>query len=123
MALSKPSALGEYGEQSSNTGVVQIGNMNIDSSLISVSGSRGLLVRSISGISRASDMNRMQRNAMASDMNQNQMQQQTNLQPASVSTSVGSAGTSRPSVSATNQDGASSSKDWIDDEFMRNLMT
>ncbi|GJU08683.1 hypothetical protein Tco_1125113 [Tanacetum coccineum] len=51
------------------------------------------------------------------------MQQQTNLQPASVSTSVGSAGTSRPSVSATNQDGASSSKDWIDDEFMRNLMT
>ncbi|GJR53327.1 hypothetical protein Tco_1403848 [Tanacetum coccineum] len=127
MALSKPSALGESGEQSSNTGVVQIGNMNIDSSLISGSGSagsgsRGLLVRSTSGISRASDMNRMQRNAMASDMNQNQMQQQTNLQPASVSTSVGS-GTSRPSVSATNQDGASSSKDWIDDEFMRNLMT
>ncbi|GJX57329.1 hypothetical protein Tco_0287226 [Tanacetum coccineum] len=127
MALSKPSALGEYGEQSSNTGVVQIGNMNIDSSLISGSGSagsgsRGLLVRSTSGISRASDMNRMQRNAMASDMNQNQMQQQTNLQPASVSTSIGS-GTSRPSVSATNQDGASSSKDWIDDEFMRNLMT
>nr|GEU69381.1 RNA-directed DNA polymerase, eukaryota [Tanacetum cinerariifolium] len=56
------------------------------------------------------------------DMNQNQMQQQTNLQPASVSTSAGS-GTSRPSVSAaTNQDGASSSKDGIDNEFMRNLM-
>nr|GEX23449.1 ribonuclease H-like domain, Gag-pre-integrase domain protein [Tanacetum cinerariifolium] len=60
--------------------------------------------------------------AMTADMNQNQMQQQTNLQPASVSTSVGS-GTSCPSVSATNQDGASSSKDWIDNEFMRNLMT
>ncbi|GKD62966.1 hypothetical protein Tco_1305074, partial [Tanacetum coccineum] len=74
IALSKPSALGESGEQSSNTGVVLIGNMNIDSSLISGSGSagsgsHGLLVRSTSGISRASDMNRMQRNAMASDMN------------------------------------------------------
>nr|GFA02338.1 ribonuclease H-like domain-containing protein [Tanacetum cinerariifolium] len=48
--LSKPSVLGEFGEQSSNTGVVQIGNMNIESSLISGSrsgsGSRGCLVRS-----------------------------------------------------------------------------
>ncbi|GKB69318.1 hypothetical protein Tco_0930730 [Tanacetum coccineum] len=123
MALSKPSVLGEFREQSSNTGVVQIGNMNIDSSLISGSGSG-------SGSGRllmASDMNRMQRNAMASprsisDMNQNQMQQQTNLHPASVSTSV-SSGASRRSVSAANQDGSSRSKDWIDDEFMRNLMT
>ncbi|GKB69317.1 hypothetical protein Tco_0930729 [Tanacetum coccineum] len=97
--------------------------MNIDSSLISGSGSG-------SGSGRllmASDMNRMQRNAMASprsisDMNQNQMQQQTNLHPASVSTSV-SSGASRRSVSAANQDGSSRSKDWIDDEFMRNLMT
>nr|GEY00205.1 hypothetical protein [Tanacetum cinerariifolium] len=114
MALSRPSVLGEFGEQSSNTGAAQIGNMNIDSSLIlgsgSGSGSRGRLVRSF-GSSRASDRNRMQRNIIASPrsmsyMNQNQMQQQTNLHPASVSKLVGS-GASRPFVSAANQDGSS----------------
>ncbi|PWA71490.1 Transcription factor Spt20 [Artemisia annua] len=93
----------------------------------SSSSSRGFLVMS-SGINRASDMYHMQRNVMASprimsDMNQNQNQnqmQQMNIQPASVSSSV-SSGASRPSENATNQSG-STSKDWIDDEFIRSLM-
>ena len=113
MALSNPSVLGEMGEQSGTTGVLRIGNLNIGSSLISAgsgSSSRGLLVRS-SGINRASDVNLIQRNVMASprimsDMNQNQMQQ-TNPQPASVSPSV-SFGASRPSENATNQSGSTS---------------
>nr|GEZ17243.1 hypothetical protein [Tanacetum cinerariifolium] len=87
-------------QQQLDFNLVQIGNMNIDSSLILGSGSgsgsglRGHLVKSF-GSSRVSDMNRMQRNVISSprsmsNMNQNQIQQQTNLHPASVSTSVGS---------------------------------
>nr|GEU97682.1 hypothetical protein [Tanacetum cinerariifolium] len=103
---------------------------NVNPSLISGSGSgsgsRGLLVRSI-GSSRASNMKRMQRNIIGlprsmPDINHNQMQQQMNLHQASVSTSI-SSGASRPSVSAANQDDSSRSTDWIDDEFIRSLMS